>query len=176
MEGKNILKMVQSKLSEKEEIIHVQQGQIQELTESLEEKNEVIVELMRQIDDLTEKVNSGGANATGTQENEEVIREQMQQIFELSEKVERLEADLARATEHQAEFESLQKQLKEMLDLYDSYQSDRDIFSNVSGGTKLATIIKENTIVRMREISQANENTASAYNTLFASLLGDTNG
>ena len=115
MEGKNILKMVQSKLSEKEEIIHVQQGQIQELTESLEEKNEVIVELMRQIDDLTEKVNSGGANATGTQENEEVIREQMQQIFELSEKVERLEADLARATEHQAEFESLQKQLKEML-------------------------------------------------------------
>jgi len=70
----------------------------------------------------------------------------------------------------------LQKQLKEMLDLYDSYQSDKDIFSNVSGGTKLATIIKENTIVRMREISQANENTASAYNTLFASLLGDTNG
>jgi hypothetical protein len=70
----------------------------------------------------------------------------------------------------------LQKQLKEMLDLYDSYQSDKDLFSNVSGGTKLATIIKENTIVRMREISQANENTASAYNTLFASLLGDTDG
>lgn len=70
----------------------------------------------------------------------------------------------------------LQKQLKEMLGLYDAYKSDKDLFSSISGGTKLTTFLKEDTIVKMRELSKANENTMSAYNTLFASLLGDTNG
>jgi hypothetical protein len=63
-----------------------------------------------------------------------------------------------------------------MLDLYDAYKSDKEIFSSVSGGSKLTTFLKEDTIVKMRELSRANENTMSAYNTLFASLLGDTNG
>jgi hypothetical protein len=36
--------------------------------------------------------------------------------------------------------------------------------------------MKDSTIVRIRELSKANENTMSAYNTLFASLLGDTDG
>jgi len=70
----------------------------------------------------------------------------------------------------------LQKQLKEMLDLYDSYKADKDIFSNIPGGTKITTFLKDETIIRMRELSRANENTISAYNTLFASLLGDTDG
>jgi hypothetical protein len=70
----------------------------------------------------------------------------------------------------------LQKQLKEMLDLYDSYKSDKDIFSNIPGGTKITTFLKDETIIKMRELSRANENTISAYNTLFASLLGDTDG
>jgi hypothetical protein len=70
----------------------------------------------------------------------------------------------------------LQKDLKDMLDLYDSYKSDKDLFSSVPGGSKLTTFLKEDTIVKMRELSKKNENTMSAYNTLFASLLGDTNG
>jgi hypothetical protein len=70
----------------------------------------------------------------------------------------------------------LQKQLKEMLDLYDSYRADKDIFSEVPGGTKITTFLKDETIIRLRELSRANENTMSAYNTLFASLLGDTDG
>jgi len=70
----------------------------------------------------------------------------------------------------------LQEQLKEMLDLYDSYKADKDLFSNIPGGSKLSTFLKDDTIVKMRELSRANENTMSAYNTLFASLLGDTNG
>jgi hypothetical protein len=36
--------------------------------------------------------------------------------------------------------------------------------------------MKDSTIVKIRELSKANENTMSAYNTLFASLLGDTDG
>ena len=70
----------------------------------------------------------------------------------------------------------LQKQLKEMLDLYDSYKADKDIFSQIPGGTKLSSFLKEETIIKMRELSRSNENTISAYNTLFASLLGDTSG
>ena len=70
----------------------------------------------------------------------------------------------------------LQKQLKEMLDLYDSYKSDKEIFSSVAGGSRLTTFLKEDTIVKMRELAKNNENTMSAYNTLFASLLGDING
>jgi len=70
----------------------------------------------------------------------------------------------------------LQKQLKEMLDLYDSYKTDKDLFSTVPGGSKLTSFLQDSTIVRMRELSKANENTISAYNTLFASLLGDTSG
>jgi hypothetical protein len=70
----------------------------------------------------------------------------------------------------------LQKQLKEMLDLYDSYKTDKDLFSNISGGSKISSFLKDETIIKMRELSRANENTMSAYNTLFASLLGDTNG
>lgn len=70
----------------------------------------------------------------------------------------------------------LQKQLKKMLDLYDSYKTDKDLFSTVPGGSKLSSFLKDSTIVRMRELSRANENTISAYNTLFASLLGDTSG
>jgi len=70
----------------------------------------------------------------------------------------------------------LQKQLKEMVDLYDSYKADKDIFSEVPGGSKITTFLKDETIVRLRELSRANENTMSAYNTLFASLLGDTDG
>ena len=70
----------------------------------------------------------------------------------------------------------IQKSLKEMLDLYDSYNTDKEIFANVSGGGSLSSFMKEDTIVKMRELSRKNENTLSAYNTLFASLLGDTNG
>lgn len=70
----------------------------------------------------------------------------------------------------------LQKQLKEMLALYDSYKSDKEIFSEIPGGTKVASFLKEETIIKMRELSRSNENTISAYNTLFASLLGDTSG
>ncbi len=66
--------------------------------------------------------------------------------------------------------------LREMLDLYDTYKSERKALDVISGGTFLARMLKDDTIVKMRELSKANENTMSAYNTLFASLLGDTSG
>ena len=71
---------------------------------------------------------------------------------------------------------SVQKTLKEMLDAYDSYKMQRQALDTVSGTTNLVAFMKDSTIVKIRELSKANENTMSAYNTLFASLLGDTNG
>jgi len=69
-----------------------------------------------------------------------------------------------------------QKALKEMLDAYDSYKMQRQALDTVSGTTNLVAFMKDSTIVKIRELSKANENTMSAYNTLFASLLGDTDG
>jgi hypothetical protein len=70
----------------------------------------------------------------------------------------------------------VQKSLKEMLDIYDSYKLQRQALDNISGTTSLVAFMKDSAIVKIRELSKKNENTMSAYNTLFASLLGDTNG
>jgi len=70
----------------------------------------------------------------------------------------------------------VQKTLKEMLDVYDSYKMQRQALENVSGTTNLVGFMKDSAIVKIRELSKKNENTMSAYNTLFASLLGDPNG
>lgn len=66
-----------------------------------------------------------------------------------------------------------ENKLREMLDLYDTYKNERKALDVISGGTFLAQMLKDDTIVRMRELSEFNENTKSAYNVLFASLLGD---
>jgi hypothetical protein len=60
-----------------------------------------------------------------------------------------------------------------MLDLYDSYKQERASLDGLSGGTLLARQIKDETIVKMRQLSEFNENTMNAYNVLFSSLLGD---
>lgn len=63
--------------------------------------------------------------------------------------------------------------LREMTDLYYAYKKTYDQLSSISGGSSLAQWEKENTIIKMRELSQYNENTMNTYNLLFARLLGD---
>jgi hypothetical protein len=63
--------------------------------------------------------------------------------------------------------------LREMLDLYDTYKNERKTLDVISGGTFLSQNLKDETILKMRQLSEFNENTKSAYNVLFASLLGD---
>ena len=63
--------------------------------------------------------------------------------------------------------------LRQMMDLYNSYKSNKDQFESVGGSQFLAQMNKEETIIKMRELSQYNENTTSAYNVLFGRLLGD---
>ena len=63
--------------------------------------------------------------------------------------------------------------LRQMMDLYNKYKTTKDDLEQFSGSTFLVTMNKEETIVKMRELSQYNENTMSAYNVLFGRLLGD---
>jgi hypothetical protein len=70
----------------------------------------------------------------------------------------------------------VQKALKEMLDVYDTYKLQKDALDGVSGTSNLVSFMKDSSIVRLRELAKTNENTMSAYNTLFASLIGDTDG
>jgi hypothetical protein len=65
------------------------------------------------------------------------------------------------------------KKLRQMMDVYNSYKTNKDQFESVGGSQFLAQMNKEETIIKMRELSQYNENTLSAYNVLFGRLLGD---
>jgi hypothetical protein len=63
--------------------------------------------------------------------------------------------------------------LRQMMDLYNKYKTTKDDLEQFSGSSFLVTMNKEETIIKMRELSQFNENTMSAYNVLFGRLLGD---
>ena len=99
----NLLRLVEDKLAEKDEVIFEQQRQIAALEDRLrsggggvvagDDKDELIREQMQQILELTERIATleagGGGNGN---EQDEVVHEQMQQILELMEQVETLEA------------------------------------------------------------------------------------
>ena len=63
--------------------------------------------------------------------------------------------------------------LREMTDLYYQYKKAVDQLNLISGGSTLARWEKDNTIIKMRKLSEFNENTMNAYNLLFGRLLGD---
>jgi hypothetical protein len=63
--------------------------------------------------------------------------------------------------------------LKEMLDTYLEYKKEKDRSERFGGSSTLMQNFKDRTIVKMRQLSQFNENTAAAYDSLFGSLLGD---
>jgi hypothetical protein len=63
-----------------------------------------------------------------------------------------------------------------MLDTYDSYKIQKEALQGLSGTSNLVTFMQDEAIVKLRQLAKANENTMSAYNTMFASLIGDTDG
>ena len=63
--------------------------------------------------------------------------------------------------------------LNAMLRLYLSYKKEKENFERFGGSTFLARNLKETTIIKMRQLSQLNENTLAAYDSLFGSLLGE---
>jgi hypothetical protein len=92
--------------------------------------------------------------------------------------IERMKAlnDLQKMLDEKAAYKAAPdtaNKLRQMMDLYNSYKSNKDQFEAVGGSQFLAQMNKEETIIKMRELSQYNENTLSAYNVLFGRLLGD---
>ena len=67
----------------------------------------------------------------------------------------------------------VQNSLRAMVDLYNEYKDKKDRYDNISGLTFLSKSLKERTIIQMRELALANENTQAAYEVLFGRLLGD---
>jgi hypothetical protein len=63
--------------------------------------------------------------------------------------------------------------LRKMVDLYEAYKTSRKEIDQFGGSQFLSQMNKDETIIKMRELSQYNENTVSAYNVLFGRLLGD---
>ena len=63
--------------------------------------------------------------------------------------------------------------LRKMVDLYENYKTSKNDLEQFGGSRFLSQMNKDETIIKMRELSQYNENTVSAYNVLFGRLLGD---
>jgi hypothetical protein len=65
----------------------------------------------------------------------------------------------------------VQNTLRQMLELYQNYQKQRDIFVITGASSDLVQAVKESTLSRIKELSTFNENTQSAYDVLFSRLL-----
>jgi hypothetical protein len=63
--------------------------------------------------------------------------------------------------------------LRKMTDLYETYKSSKAELDQFGRSQFLSQMNKDETIIKMRELSQYNENTTSAYNVLFGRLLGE---
>jgi hypothetical protein len=63
--------------------------------------------------------------------------------------------------------------LNEMLTTYLEYKKEKERSERFGGSSTLMQNFKDRTIIKMRQLSQFNENTAAAYDSLFGSLLGD---
>jgi hypothetical protein len=63
--------------------------------------------------------------------------------------------------------------LKGMLKVYLQYKKEKEDFDRFGGSNILIQNAKDNAIVKLRQLSQFNENTLAAYDSLFGNLLGD---
>jgi len=63
--------------------------------------------------------------------------------------------------------------LREMMNVYEDYKANRDQYEQFGGNQTLQKILKDDAIIRLREMSNYNENTKAAYDVLFGRLLGD---
>jgi hypothetical protein len=63
--------------------------------------------------------------------------------------------------------------LREMATAYQRYKDQRANYDQFGGNQDLIRILKDNTIVNLRQLASFNENTQAAYDVLFGRLLGD---
>jgi hypothetical protein len=63
--------------------------------------------------------------------------------------------------------------LREMINVYNTYKSERERYELIGGLSFLVDSSKDRAIARIRELARTNENTQAAYNVLFGRLLGE---
>ena len=63
--------------------------------------------------------------------------------------------------------------LREMMNTYQDYQSTKDEYEQFGGNQTMQKILKDEIIIKLREMSNYNENTKAAYDVLFGRLLGE---
>ena len=63
--------------------------------------------------------------------------------------------------------------LREMSKAYSDYQAEKANYDQLNVSTVLTKALKEDAILKLRELAKYNENTQAAYDVLFGRLLGD---
>jgi hypothetical protein len=66
-----------------------------------------------------------------------------------------------------------EEKLREMSAVYKTYKEEKANFDEFGGSQKLIKNLKEETIIKLRELARYNENTQATYDVLFGRLLGD---
>lgn len=66
-----------------------------------------------------------------------------------------------------------QNVLREMVDSYKGYVRQKEVFDLVGGNRDLIDIVRSGTLRRIKDLSNFNENTLSAYMSIFSRLLGE---
>ena len=66
-----------------------------------------------------------------------------------------------------------ESKLRDMSKVYSAYKKEREAYNQIGGSSNLIKTIKEETIIKLREMAAYNENTQAAYDVLFGRLLGD---
>jgi hypothetical protein len=63
--------------------------------------------------------------------------------------------------------------LREMMNTYQDYKATKDEYEQFGGNQTMQSMLKDEVIIKLREMSNYNENTKAAYDVLFGRLLGD---
>jgi hypothetical protein len=67
----------------------------------------------------------------------------------------------------------VQDRLREMSKVYKQYKDEKANYDEFGGSQKLIKYLKDDTIIKLRELAKYNENTQAVYDVLFGRLLGD---
>ncbi len=67
----------------------------------------------------------------------------------------------------------VQDKLREMSSIYRQYKDEKANYDEFGGSQKLIKYLKDDTILKLRELAGYNENTQAVYDVLFGRLLGD---
>jgi hypothetical protein len=67
----------------------------------------------------------------------------------------------------------VQDKLREMSKIYREYKNEKANYDEFGGSFKLIKYLKDDTIIKLRELAKYNENTQAVYDVLFGTLLGE---